>query len=77
MGSGAVDPRSNVYVVNSSAVAQIYRLIPRDRYEQESKKGPPSAYFPQTGSPFGFYIHNLVNRWGMPCWKPPYGTVSA
>ena len=75
-GGGAVDPRSGLYVVNSSAVAQIYRLVPRDKYEAESKQDPKS-YYPQKGAPFGFYLHNFVNRWGMPCWDPPYGTMSA
>jgi quinoprotein glucose dehydrogenase len=76
-GGGAVDPRSNVYVVNSSAVAQIYRLVPRKEYQQKTKNGTPDGYYPQTGAPYGFYLHNFVNRWGMPCWKPPYGTLSA
>jgi quinoprotein glucose dehydrogenase len=75
-GGGAVDPRSDVYVVNSSAVAQIYRLVPRDKYDQE-KKSDPNCYYPQEGSPYGFYLHKFVNRWGMPCWNPPYGTMSA
>lgn len=76
-GGGAVDPRSNVYVVNSSAVAQVYQLIPREEYEKKTKNGTPDGYYPQTGAPYGFYLHNFVNRWGMPCWKPPYGTLSA
>ncbi len=76
-GGGAVDPRSGVYVVNSSHVAQIYRLIPREQYERETTNGTPAGYFPQTGAPYGFYLHNFVNRWGMPCWDPPYGTLSA
>ncbi|HJU21270.1 MAG TPA: PQQ-binding-like beta-propeller repeat protein, partial [Casimicrobiaceae bacterium] len=76
-GGGAVDPHTGVYVVNSSAVAQIYRLVPRDQYEADKKKGPAKDYYPQTGAPYGFYLHNFVNRWGMPCWNPPYGTLSA
>jgi len=76
-GGGAVDPRTGVYVVNSSAVAQIYRLVPRDQYEADKKKGSAKDYYPQTGAPYGFYLHNFVNRWGMPCWNPPYGTLSA
>ena len=40
-GGGAVDPRSNVYVVNSSAVAQIYRLVPRARITTRSRKHDP------------------------------------
>jgi quinoprotein glucose dehydrogenase len=76
-GGGAVDPSTGVYVVNSSAVAQIYRLVPRDQYQADKKKGPAEDYYPQTGAPYGFYLSNFVNRWGMPCWNPPYGTMSA
>ncbi len=79
-GGGAVDPRTNTYVVNSSYVAQIYKLIPRKDYEQKTKgmKDPASqGYYPQSGAPYGFYLTNFVNKWGMPCWKPPYGTLSA
>jgi quinoprotein glucose dehydrogenase len=75
-GGGAVDPHTDVYVVNSSAVAQIYRLVPRDKYDAESK-ADPSSYYAQAGAPYGFHLHNFVNRWGMPCWNPPYGTLSA
>ncbi len=76
-GGGALDPRTNTYVVNSSAVAQIYKLIPREKYKEITKNGTPDGYYPQTGSPYGFYLTNFVNKWGMPCWKPPYGTLSA
>jgi quinoprotein glucose dehydrogenase len=76
-GGGAVDPRSGVYVVNSSAVAQIYRLVPRDEYARITQKQTPDGYYPQTGVPYGFYLHNFINRFGMPCWAPPYGTLSA
>ena len=76
-GGGAVDPRSGVYVVNSSYVAQIYRLIERKDYEAQAKQGSKDDYYPQNGAPYGFYLHNFVNFLGMPCWNPPYGTLSA
>ncbi len=76
-GAGAVDPRKGIYVVNSSYTAQIYKLLTRAEYEKKTKNGKPSGYYAQAGSPYGFYLHNFVNRWGMPCWKPPYGTLSA
>lgn len=75
-GGGAVDPRSGVYVVNSSYVAQIYKLLPRKEYD-EIKDKPREEYFPQIGAPFGFYLHTFVNFLGMPCWNAPYGTLSA
>jgi quinoprotein glucose dehydrogenase len=76
-GGGAVDPRSGVYVVNSSQVAQIYKLLERKDYLDKTKNGAPEGYYPQTGAPYGFYLQNFVNFLGMPCWNPPYGTLSA
>ena len=78
-GGGAVDPNSGIYVVNSSYVAQIYKLLPRREYNEADKGKKPSAngYYPQTGSPYGFHLTSFVNFLGMPCWKPPYGTMSA
>ncbi|HWX07656.1 MAG TPA: pyrroloquinoline quinone-dependent dehydrogenase [Bradyrhizobium sp.] len=76
-GGGAVDPQSGVYVVNSSYVAQIYQLLERGDYEQKAKRGSPTDYYPQNGAPYGFYLNNFLNFIGMPCWNPPYGTLSA
>ncbi len=76
-GGGAVDPTTDTYVVNSSSVVQIYKLIPRKEYDAKTKNGTPSGYSAQKGSPYGFYLHNFTNWLGMPCWNPPYGTLSA
>lgn len=74
-GGGALDPASNTFVVNSSKVAMIYRLIPRAKFAEEAKSDP-NDYFPQTGTPYGVYVAPFLNYLGMPCWKPPYGTIS-
>jgi quinoprotein glucose dehydrogenase len=76
-GGGAVDPTSDTYVVNSSSVVQIYKLLTRDDYNAKTKKGTPKGYYPMTGSPYGMYLTNFVNWLGMPCWNPPYGTLSS
>ena len=59
--------------------AQIYKLISNARnYEAEAKTGRTGRIFPaDTASPYGFYLHNFLNFLGMPCWNPPYGTLSA
>lgn len=76
-GGGAVDPESGVYVVNSSSVAYIYKLLKRKDYAAKTRNGTPSGYFPMKGSPYGFHL-SVFNNWaGMPCWKPPYGTIAA
>jgi quinoprotein glucose dehydrogenase len=74
-GGGAVDPTTQTYVVNSSRVAQIYRLLTRKDYAKESAHGGGS-YYPQAGAPYGLYLANFTNWAGMPCWKPPYGLIS-
>ena len=76
-GGGAVDPTTNTYVVNSSRVVQIYTLIPRKDYQQKAQNGESSGYYPQTGAPYGLRLETFLNWAGMPCWKPPYGTLAA
>ncbi|HVV28668.1 MAG TPA: pyrroloquinoline quinone-dependent dehydrogenase [Rhizomicrobium sp.] len=78
-GGGAVDPTTNTYVVNSDDVPQIYTLIPRadaDKLYGNKLRGP-NGYAAQQGSPYGFRLENFLNMWGMPCWAPPYGTLSS
>jgi quinoprotein glucose dehydrogenase len=78
-GGGALDPTTNTYVVNSSSVAQIYRLVPRDEYDRLSNapNGSEQGYFDQAGVPYGFQLQTFLNPLGMPCWNGPYGTLSS
>ena len=74
-GGGAVDPATNTYVVNSSSVPMIVQLLTRADYLAI----PPGAleYYPMAGSPYGVRQVYFLNRLRMPCWKPPYGTLSS
>ena len=78
-GGGAVDPTSGTYVVNSSEVAQIYRLIPRDEYNKDIQQpdAKSKGYFAMEGAPYGFQLQTFLNSLGMPCWNGPYGTLSS
>ncbi len=76
-GGGAVDPTTDTYVVNSSSVVQIYRLVKRADYAKESDNGKKPGYFAQAGAPYGFYISNFTSPQGLPCWNPPYGTLAS
>ena len=58
-GGGAVDPTTDTYVVNSSSVVQIYRLIKRADYAKESDNGKKPGYYAQKGAPYGFHISNF------------------
>ncbi|MGR3401704.1 outer membrane protein assembly factor BamB family protein, partial [Paracoccus sp. (in: a-proteobacteria)] len=78
-GGGTVDPETGIYYVNSSKIVQIYQLIPREEYDRLTSGGSEAGggLFPQNGAPYGFRLTNFLNPLGMPCWKPPYGTMSA
>ncbi|WP_420963331.1 pyrroloquinoline quinone-dependent dehydrogenase [Brucella sp. IR073] len=79
-GGGAVDPESQTLIVNHSQVVSINQLVPRAEYEKlTAAPGSEAAggYFPQRGSPYGLRLNFFLNPLGMPCWKPPYGQMSA
>jgi quinoprotein glucose dehydrogenase len=77
-GGGAVDPVSQTFVVNSSSAVQIYKLLARKDYDAAVSGGSETGgYFPMTGSPYGIQLTTFLNPIGMPCWNPPYGTISS
>jgi quinoprotein glucose dehydrogenase len=77
-GGGAVDPRSQTFVVNSSSAVQTYQLMTRADFDKALSGGSETGgLFPQTGGPYGMNLNTFLNPLGMPCWKPPYGTLAA
>jgi len=76
-GGGAVDPATGTFVVNSSEVAQIYQLMTRKAFDEKTKGLTLPGYYPQKGSRYAVYLNTFENWIGMPCWKPPYGTLSS
>jgi len=81
-GGGALDPTTNTYIVNSSQVAQIYRLHTRAEYDKinaglDIGQKNANGYFAMLGAPYGFELQTFLNPLGMPCWNGPYGTLSS
>jgi quinoprotein glucose dehydrogenase len=77
-GGGAVDPDRQVFVVNSSSAVQIYQLLTRADYDKATSGGSETGgLFPMSGAPYGMRLTTFLNPIGMPCWKPPYGTIAA
>jgi quinoprotein glucose dehydrogenase len=77
-GGGAADPASQTFIVNSSNNVQIYRLLRRADYNNNVPgNGEAAGYYPMTGSPYGIRLQSFLNPLGMPCWNPPYGTLSS
>ncbi|MGR3464710.1 outer membrane protein assembly factor BamB family protein [Limimaricola sp.] len=77
-GGGALDPETNTFYVNTQKVAQILKMIPREEYEEVAgESGAEQGYYPQEGVPYGFKLTNFLTPLGLPCWKPPFGTILA
>ncbi|MCZ4261135.1 pyrroloquinoline quinone-dependent dehydrogenase [Limimaricola sp. G21655-S1] len=77
-GGGALDPETNTFYVNTQKVAQILRMIPREEYEEiAGESGAEQGFYPQEGVPYGFELTNFLTPLGLPCWKPPFGTILA
>lgn len=73
---GAVDPKTQSFVVNASQAVQIYRLYRRADYDN-ADDGEAAGFFPMTGTPYGARVRTFLDPYGLPCWNPPYGTLSS
>ena len=77
-GGGAVDPTDRTYVVNSSVTVNVAKLVPRAEYDKDKEfKRNDSGYSAMQGAPYGIDLQMFLNPLGVPCWKPPYGTITA
>ena len=71
-------PASQTFVVNSSSVVQIYQLFRRADYNNlVGSAETAGGLFPMRGVPYGVRLATFLNPIGMPCWNPPYGTLSS
>ena len=62
---------------STARTSRIYSCSSARITKRRQKNGTNTDYYPQNGAPYGFNPHNFVNLLGMPCWNPPYGTLSA
>ena len=78
-GGVGFDPERQLAVVNLSHVVQYIQLYEREEYDRINGEAGPgeSGFHPQTGAPYGMSLKTALNRWGMPCWKPPFGELAA
>ncbi|WP_222546656.1 membrane-bound PQQ-dependent dehydrogenase, glucose/quinate/shikimate family [Asaia lannensis] len=77
-GGGALDPQTGVLVVNDIRMAMWGQFIKR---EEAAHAGlVPSTegeYSEQLGTPWGVERSMFVSPMGAPCFKPPYGSLTA
>ena len=78
-GGVAWDERRQVAIANTLHFPFVVALIPRDDFEsvRDSGRYPDTEFAPQLDTPFGMRRKPLLSSWGMPCVKPPWGTLAA
>lgn len=76
-GSVAFDPERGLLLVNTSRVAHIVTLLPREGYDAVKEANPRVEISPQLGTPYGMRRDVLLSPLGIPCNPPPWGTLAA
>jgi quinoprotein glucose dehydrogenase len=80
-GGAAYDPSRHVMVANTNRLIASIKLIPREEYEAETRKGQDNRIFgefgDQQGAPYGLYRSFLFSPSKAPCNVPPWGTTEA
>lgn len=78
-GGIAWDPERQVAIANTMHLPFVVALIPRDDFETERDSGSyqDTEFSPQSGTPYGMRRSPLISPLGIPCVKPPWGTLAA
>lgn len=75
-GSASVDPTTGYLFVNDMRLGLWTKLIPRAQMT-EGAGGVEMGAASQTGTPYGSLRDRFLSKLGIPCQKPPFGTMSA
>jgi quinoprotein glucose dehydrogenase len=76
-GSVAFDPARDLVLVNTTRVAHVVTLIPRDRFNAARASNQKAEFGRQAGTPFAMRREALLSPLGIPCNPPPWGTLAA
>jgi quinoprotein glucose dehydrogenase len=76
-GSVAFEPELGLLLVNTTRLATVVKLIPRENYAAEKKANPDVEISPQSGTPYGMRREWLLSPLGIPCNPPPWGMLHA
>ncbi|MBP7615896.1 MAG: PQQ-binding-like beta-propeller repeat protein, partial [Steroidobacteraceae bacterium] len=73
----AHDVRRNRIIAVVNHMPMVVTLATREtlRVQRESDEFPHSEFAPQFGTPYGLRREPLLSPWGLPCVRPPWGTL--
>jgi quinoprotein glucose dehydrogenase len=77
-GGMGYDPRSHLAILNAMNIAGFVRLFPAQDFAR-MRRSPPSGVelAPQIGAPLAMERGLILSPLGIPCSRPPWGTISA
>lgn len=75
-GSVSVDPTTNYMFVNDMRLGLANYMMPRDQIPEDAS-GIEMGIVPMEGTPYGAMRERFLSPLGIPCQKPPFGTMSA
>jgi quinoprotein glucose dehydrogenase len=78
-GGMAFNPKTQSVVVNANSVAAVVALIERKNLIPMAESGEyeGSEFARQSGTPYGMRREVMLSFLGVPCSKPPWGTLSS
>ena len=77
-GGGAVDASTGTLIVNDIRMAQWGRFIKQDEAKRIGlTPSTEGEYSEQVGTPWGVERSMFVSPLGVPCFKPPFGSMTA
>lgn len=77
-GGGAIDASTGTLIVNDIRMAQWARFIKQDEAKRIGLVPTTEGeYSEQLGTPWGVERSMFVSHLGVPCFKPPFGTMTA
>ncbi|WP_443030540.1 quinate/shikimate dehydrogenase (pyrroloquinoline-quinone) domain protein [Sphingopyxis sp.] len=76
-GSTAIDERTGYLIVNDTRSGQRVQLVPRTEADRAGAGGSHDGLSAQSGTPYGAAKTTFLSRLGIPCQRPPYGTLTA
>lgn len=77
-GGGAIDASTGTLIVNDIRMAQWGRFIKREEAIRVGlKPSTEGEYSAQNGTPWGVERSMFVSPLGVPCFKPPFGSMTA
>jgi quinoprotein glucose dehydrogenase len=74
-GGVSIDPQRQILIANTTQVAAIMTLIPRQEADRRLKAG--EKILPSFGSPYANTMKPMLSPFGAPCNRPPWGTLTA